>query len=139
MVFVCVVGYIKATILRTQFKDRPMDAQVETQNILNDIIATIEDKKGLDIVTLDLKDKGAFVDYMIIVTGRSTRQVSTLVESVSKSLKSIGVKSTIEGSASEWALVDVGDIIVHIFTPDARAFYDLESIWNGSESGPESE
>ena len=96
------------------------------------VISTLELNKAQDIVTIDLKDKSSMADYMIIASGTSSRHIQSLSEQVLEKLKNNGVKdSKIEGKESgEWKLVDGIDLIVHIFHPEKRKFYELEKIWS---------
>ena len=96
------------------------------------VINILDLNKAQDIVTIDLKDKSSMADYMIIASGTSSRHIQSLSEQVLEKLKNNGVKnSKIEGKDSnEWKLVDGIDLIVHIFHPEKRKFYELEKIWS---------
>ena len=96
------------------------------------VINTLDLNKALDIVIIDLKDKSSMADYMIIASGTSSRHIQSLSEQVLDKLKDNGVKnSKIEGKeSSEWKLVDGIDLIIHIFHPEKRKFYELEKIWS---------
>jgi len=96
------------------------------------VIHTLDLNKAQDIVTIDLKDKSSMADYMIIASGTSSRHIQSLSEQVLEKLKDNGIKnSKIEGKESnEWKLVDGIDLIVHIFNPEKRKFYELEKIWS---------
>ena len=96
------------------------------------VIDTLDLNKAQDIVTIDLKDKSSMADYMIIASGNSSRHIQSLSEQVLEKLKDNGIKnSKIEGKESnEWKLVDGIDLIVHIFHPEKRKFYELEKIWS---------
>ena len=96
------------------------------------IITTLDLNKAEDIVTIDLKDKSSMADYMIIASGTSSRHIQSLSEQVLEKFKDNGIKdSKIEGKESgEWKLVDGIDLIVHIFHPEKRKFYELEKIWS---------
>ena len=96
------------------------------------ILDTLDSNKALDIISIDLKNKSSMADYMIIASGTSSRHIQALSEQVLKKLKTNGVKnSKIEGKESlDWKLVDGIDLIVHIFNPDKRKFYELEKIWS---------
>ena len=96
------------------------------------VINTLDFNKAQDIVTIDLKDKSSMADYMIIASGTSSRHIQSLSEQVLEKLKDNGIKnSKIEGKESnEWKLVDGIDLIVHIFHPEKRKFYELEKIWS---------
>ena len=106
-----------------------MDNILDLKNIL---INTLDLNKAQDIVTIDLKDKSSMADYMIIASGTSSRHIQALSEQVLEKLKDNGIKdSKIEGKESnDWKLVDGIDLIVHIFHPEKRKFYELEKIWS---------
>ena len=96
------------------------------------IIKTLDINKAQDIVSIDLKDKSSMADYMIIASGTSSRHIQSLSEQVLDKLIDNGIKNCkIEGKDSqEWKLVDGIDLIVHIFHPEKRKFYELEKIWS---------
>ena len=96
------------------------------------IIKTHDSNKALDIVSIDLKDKSSIADYMIVASGTSSRHIQSLSEQVLEKFKTNGLKNCkIEGKDSaEWKLVDGIDIVVHIFNPEKRKFYELEKIWS---------
>ena len=96
------------------------------------IIKTLDSNKALDIVSIDLKDKSSMADYMIVASGTSSRHIQSLSEQVLEKFKTNGLKNCkIEGKDSaEWKLVDGIDIVVHIFNPEKRKFYELEKIWS---------
>ena len=96
------------------------------------IIQTLDINKALDIVSIDLKDKSSMAEYMIIASGTSSRHIQSLSEQVLEKFKDYGMKdSKIEGKEStEWKLVDGIDLIVHIFHPEKRKFYELEKMWS---------
>ena len=96
------------------------------------VINTLDTNKAQDIVSIDLKDKSSMADFMIIASGTSSRHIQSLSEQVLEKLKNSGVKdSRIEGKdSSEWKLVDGIDLIVHIFHPEKRKFYELEKMWS---------
>ena len=96
------------------------------------VVKTLDTNKAQDIVSIDLKDKSSMADYMIIASGSSSRHIQSLSEQVLEKLKDNGIKnSKIEGKdSSEWKLVDGIDLIVHIFHPEKRRFYELEKMWS---------
>ena len=96
------------------------------------ILDTLDSNKALDIISIDLKNKSSMADYMIIASGTSSRHIQALSEQVLEKLKTNGVKnSKIEGKESlDWKLVDGIDLIVHIFNPEKRKFYELEKTWS---------
>ena len=101
-------------------------------NLKQTIINTLDINKAQDIISIDLKDKSSMADYMIIASGTSSRHIQSLSEQVLEKLKDNGLNnSKIEGKDSnEWKLVDGIDLIVHIFHPEKRKFYELEKIWS---------
>ena len=101
-------------------------------NLKQIIIHTLDNNKAQDIVSIDLKDKSSIADYMIIASGTSSRHIQSLSEQVLSELKDNGVVDCkIEGMESnEWKLVDGIDLIVHIFHPEKRRFYELEKMWS---------
>ena len=101
-------------------------------SLKKNIIEILDINKAQDIVSIDLKDKSSMADYMIIASGTSSRHIQALSEQVLEKLKNNGIKdSKIEGKdSSEWKLVDGIDLIVHIFHPEKRKFYDLEKMWS---------
>ena len=96
------------------------------------ILDTLDSNKALDIISIDLKNKSSMADYMIIASGTSSRHIQALSEQVLEKLKNNGVKnSKIEGKESlDWKLVDGIDLIIHIFNPEKRKFYEIEKIWS---------
>ena len=106
-----------------------MEKNIDLKSIILD---TLDSNKALDIISIDLKNKSSMADYMIIASGTSSRHIQALSEQVLEKLKTNGVKdSKIEGKESlDWKLVDGIDLIVHIFNPDKRKFYELEKIWS---------
>lgn len=95
------------------------------------IVTSLEDDKAEDIVAIDLRGKSSIADWMIVASGRSGRQVGAIADHLSRKLKEAGTRTAIEGKAGgEWVLVDAGDIIVHIFQPETRGFYNIEKMWS---------
>ena len=108
-----------------------MKAQPAADKTLNMILSRLDDMKAEDTVTIDLRGKSAFTDYMIVTTGRVNRHVGAIAENVAKGLKEGGITSPhVEGLPNcDWVLIDSGDVIVHIFRPEVREFYNLERLW----------
>jgi len=103
-----------------------------TSEELRDLaIQQLEDMKGVDIATIDVRTLTSITDYMVMCTGRSTRHVKSLSESVASKAKEMKVSVVrTEGEAeSEWILVDLGDVVVHVMLAATRAFYSLEDLW----------
>ena len=107
---------------------------MKISNIKKIIEKILNDNKAKNIVSINLKEKSHIADYMIIASGTSSRHLQSLSEILVSELKKIGVVNCrIEGkNSSDWKLVDVIDIIVHIFHPEKRKFYDLEKMWSES-------
>ncbi len=103
-----------------------------SRHLMDAIIASLEDSKAEDIVTIPLESRSALADAMIVASGRSDRHVSAIAEHLLRRLKKAGRRDfSVEGlEHADWVLVDVGDIIVHIFRPEVRAFYNLEKLWS---------
>lgn len=95
------------------------------------VLKSLDDDKAEDVVQIDLRGKSEMGDYMVIASGRSSRQVSSIAEKLTDRLKqSFGILSKIEGKATgDWVLIDTGDVIVHVFRPEVRDFYQLEKMW----------
>ena len=101
-------------------------------NLKRIILNTLDSNKALDIVSIDLANKSSIADYMIIASGTSSRHIQALSEQVLEKFKSSGIKNCkIEGKESkDWKLIDGIDVIVHIFNPEKRKFYELEKMWS---------
>ena len=105
---------------------------MEISEIKEQIEIILDNNKAKNIITIDLKNKSYIADYMIIASGTSSRHLQALSEILVNELKKIGLNECrIEGrESSEWKLVDTNDIIIHIFNPEKRKFYDLEKMWS---------
>ncbi|KGM89733.1 iojap-like ribosome-associated protein [Roseovarius mucosus DSM 17069] len=106
-----------------------MTATSETQ--LAAILTSLDDDKAEDVVQIDLRGKTAMCDYMVICSGRSSRQVSAIAEKLMDRLKQdMGIVARTEGKETgDWVLIDTGDVVVHVFRPEVREFYQLEKMW----------
>ncbi|MHA6642851.1 ribosome silencing factor [Mesorhizobium sp. A623] len=98
---------------------------------INVVLASLEDSKAENIVSIDIQGKSSLGDYMVIASGRSHRHVAAVADHLLKALKEAGLGTArVEGLAgADWVLIDSGDIIVHIFRPEVRDFYNLEKMW----------
>ncbi len=108
---------------------------LNTLDLARRIVDAILDKKGMDVVLMDIRTRATFADYFIICTGTSERQLKAIVEGISEATaRGYQVDpARVEGDpASGWVLMDYGDIIVHIFSPPQRRYYNLESLWRGA-------
>ena len=101
------------------------------ENLVSLITSSLEDDKADDIVVIDLHGKTSIADSMVIASGRSTRQVGAMAEHLARRLKSAGAsRVSVEGMPQcDWVLIDGGDVIVHLFRPEIRSFYNLEKMW----------
>lgn len=109
---------------------RPQSTAEET---LKTILARLDDLKAEETVTIDLNGKSSIGDYMVVTTGRSNRHVGALAENVTQGLHAAGIKTRIEGMPNcDWVLIDAGDVLVHVFRPEVREFYNLERMWTGT-------
>ena len=105
--------------------------QPDSETLLEHIISSLQDDKAEDVVQIDLRGKTSFGDYMVVASGRSTRQVAAMAGKLVDRLKQdFGRLSRIEGKdTGDWVLIDTGDVVVHIFRPEVREFYQLEKMW----------
>ena len=104
----------------------------EAREILDLVLKTLDDGKAEEIVTIDLAGKTTIADYMVVASGRSARQVGALTEHLEEAL-SRRVKISIEGKEQgDWVLIDASDVIVHLFRPEIRAYYNIEKMWGGA-------
>jgi ribosome-associated protein len=119
------------TSRKTSTKAAALKAQSDADETLNMILSRLDDMKAEETVTIDLRGKSAFSDYMIVTSGRANRHVGAIAENVMKALKEAGHKNLhIEGLPNcDWVLIDSGDVIVHVFRPEVREFYNLERLW----------
>jgi ribosome-associated protein len=108
-----------------------LKARPDAEETLKLILSRLDDMKAEETITIDLRGKSAFSDYMIVTTGRVNRHVGAIAENVAKGLKETGIKSIhVEGLPNcDWVLIDSGDVIVHVFRPEVREFYNLERLW----------
>lgn len=94
------------------------------------IIASLDDAKAEDVLTIDLQGKTTIADTMVVANGRSTTHVGSIADRVIRACKDVGVLAKVEGLPHcDWVLVDVGDVVVHLFRAEVRQFYNLEKLW----------
>ena len=105
--------------------------QPSSEALLEHILTSLNDDKAEDVVSINLAGKSEIADYMVICSGRSSRQVSSISEKLQDRLKTdFGRLCKVEGKATgDWVLIDTGDVIVHVFRPEVREFYQLEKMW----------
>jgi len=106
--------------------------ETDARTVLNLVLKSLDDSKAEDLVSIDMMGKSALADHMVIASGRSHRHVSALADHLLRDLKTVGVKSPkVEGLQNgDWVLIDTGDLIVHIFRPEVRSFYNIEKMWS---------
>nr|WP_254871616.1 ribosome silencing factor [Pseudooceanicola sp. HF7] len=109
----------------------PAPQELTAKGQLDLILTSLEDDKAEEIVTIDLAGKSSIGDYMVVCSGRSSRQVSAIAEKLVERLKEVtGRTAKVEGKETgDWVLIDTGDIVVHVFRPEVREFYQLEKMW----------
>ncbi|MCJ8170616.1 ribosome silencing factor [Atopomonas sediminilitoris] len=107
---------------------------MQAEQLVELAVAAIEEIKGKDIITLDVREKTSVTDFMVIASGTSGRHVKSLADNVMMRAKEQGVSQLgAEGlDSGEWALIDLGDVVVHVMQPTAREFYDLERLWQNT-------
>jgi ribosome-associated protein len=103
----------------------------DAQETLRLVLARLDDAKAEDIITIDLRGKSSIGDYMVVTSGRSNRHVGAVADHLLKDLARAGIPDArVEGMPHcDWVLIDAGDVIVHVFRPEVRAFYNLEKMW----------
>jgi len=110
----------------------PLPVTIESDDpLLNLVLSSLDDDQAQELVTIDLDGKSSIADFMVIASGRSTRQVASMAQKLGERLKQNGFDHPrIEGlPAADWVLVDAGSVVVHLFRPEVRTFYNLERMW----------
>lgn len=112
-----------------------MKAQPDADETLSLILSRLEDMKAEETVTIDLRGKSSITDYIVVTSGRANRHVGAIAENVAKGLKERGIATPhVEGLTNcDWVLIDSGDVIVHVFRPEVREFYNLEKMWTSEK------
>ena len=102
------------------------------------VLQQLDDDQAQDVVTIDLEGKTSIADFMVIGSGRSTRQVASMAQKLAEKIKQAGLGPVkLEGlPAADWVLIDAGDIVVHLFRPEVRSFYNLERMWAFGDAPP---
>jgi ribosome-associated protein len=101
------------------------------------VLTQLDDDQAQDIVSIPLEGKSSIADHMVIASGRSTRQVASMAQKLAEEIKKAGFgHCRIEGlPAADWVLIDAGDVVVHLFRPEVRSFYNLERMWGFGDEG----
>ena len=107
----------------------------QQEAVLGRILSSLDDDKAEDVVSIDLHGRSSLCDALVVASGRSTRHVASIATNLARRLKEAGYGApSIEGlSQGDWVLVDTGDVVVHLFRPEVRAYYDLEGMWSVGE------
>ncbi|MBB3859799.1 ribosome-associated protein [Novosphingobium hassiacum] len=115
----------------------PVKAEKTAAALHDLILASLDDDQAMEVVSLALEGKSSIADYMVIASGRSTRQVASMAQKLAERVKHGGYgHARIEGlPAADWVLIDAGDVVVHLFRPEVRTFYNLERMWNFGDAG----
>jgi len=102
------------------------------------VLQSLDDDQAQDVISIPLEGKSSIADYMVIASGRSTRQVAAMAQKLGERVKQAGFGSArIEGlPAADWVLIDAGDVVVHLFRPEVRSFYNLERMWAFGDAPP---
>jgi ribosome-associated protein len=105
----------------------------DAEEILRLVLSRLDEMKAEDTLTIDLRNKSSIGDYMVVASGRSQRHVGSVAERVVEDLHKAGVAARVEGVPHcDWVLIDASDVIVHVFRPEVRTFYNLEKMWQAS-------
>ena len=115
----------------------PLDIEGRINAVEDLILSRLDDDKAQDVVYIDLKGKSPVADGLIVASGRSGRHVGAMADHLLRALKDAGYgKCRVEGMPSaDWVLIDAGDVIVHLFRPEVRSFYNIEKIWSVESGG----
>jgi len=127
-----------AAIPRTR-KAVAKPAADKTPDLLKIVETSLDDDKAEDIVAIDLRGKSTIADYMVIATGRNSRQLAAMASHLDEKLTKAGVpRVSVEGkNQGDWVLLDGGNVVVHLFRPEVRTFYALEKMWGAEMPSPE--
>ena len=129
------LGAVQAAANTAQSLGKP---EMGTDALHQLVMTQLDDDQAQDIVSIPLEGKSSIADHMVIASGRSTRQVASMAQKLAEEIKKAGFgHARIEGlPAADWVLIDAGDVVVHLFRPEVRTFYNLERMWSfdGSET-----
>jgi ribosome-associated protein len=106
--------------------------RLDAEEILDLILSRLDEMKAENTLTIDLRQKSSIGDYMVVSSGRSQRHVGSVADRIVEDLNKVGIAARVEGMPHcDWVLIDAGDVIVHVFRPEVRDFYNLERMWIG--------
>ena len=117
----------------------PAPAPVGDSPLHTLVLASLDDDQAQEVVSIPLEGKSSIADHMVIASGRSTRQVAAMAQKLAERIKKAGMGPVrLEGlPAADWVLIDAGDVVVHLFRPEVRSFYNLERMWAFGDAPPE--
>lgn len=125
----------KTALKTVPTSDEDARAWVDMQHRL--VLQSLDDDQAQEVISIPLEGKSDVADYMVIANGRSTRQVASMAQKLLERIKQAGGSARVEGlTNADWVLIDTGDIIVHLFRPEVRSFYNLERMWAVGEDAP---
>jgi ribosome-associated protein len=126
---------VKKTGAKKPVTKKPAKNKQPASELLSRILTSLDDDKAEEIVTIDLDGRSSLCDAIVVASGRSSRHVSSIADHLARRLKEAGYGTRpVNGTAQgDWALIDAGDVIVHVFRPEVRDYYDLEGMWSVEE------
>lgn len=112
---------------------KPKKSQIDSKSISDLVLKSLDEDQAIDVLEIDLAGKTSIADIMIVASGRNSRHVAAMADHISSVLKDNGAgRLKVQGlENADWVLIDAGDVIIHLFRPEVRDFYSLETIWNG--------
>ena len=115
----------------------PRTQPLDPDKLVESVLGSLDDDKAEEVTVIDLRGRSSITDYMVIATGRSQRQVGAMADHLMEKLKKFGLAVGVEGvTQGDWVLIDAGDIVVHLFRPEVRSFYNLERMWSVRPADP---
>ena len=126
---------VTTTARKAEQPSRSVLIEVAANSAINTVLASLDDSKAEDIVSIDIEGKSALADYMVVASGRSSRHVAAIAEHLIQAIKDHGFGNVkVEGlEAGDWVLIDANDVIIHVFRPEVRTFYNLEKMWQAPD------
>lgn len=112
-------------------KSEFVSSALNSAELIDHVLQWLDEAKATDVITIDLRDKSVIGDYMVIASGGNERHVAAIADQIQRKLKDLGYgRARVEGQEScDWVLIDIGEIVIHVFRPEVRAFYNLEKMW----------
>lgn len=112
-------------------KSEFVSSALNSAKLIEHVLQWLDEAKATDVITIDLRDKSVIGDYMVIASGGNERHVAAIADQMQRKLKDLGYgRARVEGQDScDWVLIDIGEIVIHVFRPEVRAFYNLEKMW----------